>query len=161
VTAWNDQVDAFFGLVQPGGVYLLSRGSLKPKNARFNSTRHEFEIFLERASTLVPVDAAGDADAAAIPHIQYNFLKLAEIDRVAAGAVVDVVGVVTSVSPPARITRRDGTDTDKRSVTLKDDSGVSVEVRCAAVSTFFVGRGATCLLHAITCALLFFPRHSH
>lgn len=57
--------------MQPGGIYLLSKGSLKPKNARFNSTRHDFEIFLERGSALQPVDA-GDADAAAIPRIQYS-----------------------------------------------------------------------------------------
>jgi len=32
------------------------------------------------------------------------------------------------VNAPARITRKDGTDTDKRSVMIKDDSGASIEV---------------------------------
>lgn len=32
------------------------------------------------------------------------------------------------VNPPQRITRRDGTDTDKRSVHMKDNSGVNIEV---------------------------------
>ena len=128
VTAWNDQVDAFFPVVRQGGVYLLSKGSLKPKNARFNTTPHDFEIFLERGSTLVEVDAGADADAAAIPRAQYNFVKIADLERAAAGAVVDVVGVVHAVAPAARITRRDGTDTDKRSVHIRDDSGASVEL---------------------------------
>ncbi|GBF93369.1 replication A 70 kDa DNA-binding subunit A [Raphidocelis subcapitata] len=126
-TAWNDQVDAFMNVVQPGGVYLLSKGSLKPKNARFNSTRHDFEIFLERSSTLVAVEE-GDCEAAAIPRIQYNFTKLHDIERIAAGGVVDVIGVVYQVNPAQRITRRDGTDTDKRSIQLKDDSGAAIEL---------------------------------
>lgn len=128
VTAWNDQVDLFQPMVHQGGVYLLSKGSLKPKNARFNSTAHDFEIFLERGSAIVPVDAAADADAAAIPQIVYNFTKLADLERVAAGTVVDVVGVVASVQPAGRITRRDGTDTEKRSIQIRDDSGASIEL---------------------------------
>lgn len=57
-------------MVQVGGVYLVSKASLKPKNARFNSTPHDFEIFLERSSIIQAV--AEDADSALIPSIIYN-----------------------------------------------------------------------------------------
>jgi replication factor A1 len=46
-----------------------------------------------------------------------------------AGAIVDVIGVLDSVEPWAIITRKDGSDTKKRSLTIRDDSGRSVEVR--------------------------------
>lgn len=45
-----------------------------------------------------------------------------------AGTIVDVAGVVTNVEPWAVITRKDGTETRKRSVNVCDDSGRSVEV---------------------------------
>jgi len=45
-----------------------------------------------------------------------------------AGTVVDVIGVVDTVQNWAVITRKDGKDTQKRSLTIRDDSGRSVEV---------------------------------
>lgn len=47
-----------------------------------------------------------------------------------AGTVVDVIGVVDTVENWAVITRKDGKDTQKRSLTIRDDSGRSVEVGC-------------------------------
>lgn len=41
---------------------------------------------------------------------------------------VDVVGIVESIEPPATITRRDGGETTKRSLTIKDDSNHSIEL---------------------------------
>jgi hypothetical protein len=135
-----------------------------------------------------------------------QFTKMHDIERIAAGAVVDVIGVVYQVggrgafgggagrgrgwwrsaraearpggargrlvraaarscepaavsahlvapAPPAplarppkvnapqRITRRDGTDTDKRSVHIRDDSGASIEVRAAARGAGLLARG--------------------
>lgn len=48
----------------------ISRASLKPRNARFNNTPHEFEIYLERNSQVQACE--DDADTAAIPHIMFN-----------------------------------------------------------------------------------------
>ncbi len=56
--------------MQVGRVYLLSKCSLKPRNAKFNNTPHEFEIYLERGSQLTPCD--DDPEANAIPHIIFN-----------------------------------------------------------------------------------------
>jgi len=49
---------------------MISKASLKPRNARFNNTPHEFEVYLERNSTLTPCDE--DPDTAAIPFIMFN-----------------------------------------------------------------------------------------
>ena len=56
--------------MQVGRVLMVSRASLKPKNARFNNTSHDFEIFLERNSTITPCE--DDAETAAIPMIMFN-----------------------------------------------------------------------------------------
>lgn len=45
-----------------------------------------------------------------------------------AGSILDVCGIVDSVEPWAIITRKDGSETRKRSLAIRDDSGRSVEV---------------------------------
>jgi hypothetical protein len=60
-----------------------------------------------------------------------QFKKLAELNSIEAGQTVDVIGVVDSVSAWGLINRKDGSETRKRSLVLRDDSGCSVEVRCS------------------------------
>jgi hypothetical protein len=55
---------------QVGKVLTISRASLKPRNAKFNSTPHDFEIYLERNSQVAPCE--DDADTQAIPHIMFS-----------------------------------------------------------------------------------------
>eukprot|EP00775_Hariotina_reticulata_P005401 gene5401-5635_t len=126
VTAWNDQVDQFQDMVQVGGIYQISKASLKPRNAKFNNTPHDYEVYLERGSTVQPCEE--DHETRAIPMMMFHFRKLAELETMEAGAIVDVVGIVDSVQDWTMITRKDGSDTRKRSLTLRDDSGRSVEV---------------------------------
>lgn len=67
-------------------------------------------------------------------HHIVQFKKLAELEHTEAGTIVDVIGVVDNVEPWAVITRKDNTDTRKRALSIRDDSGRSVEVRgCAWV----------------------------
>jgi len=201
VTAFTDVCDRIDPLVRAGGVYTVSRASLKPRNAKFNPTPHEFEVYLERNSEVTAVDE-DDEETRAIPAMQYNvspsrlalfgclvfsrsssafvrvarspdapdaakhndqnshappsspllapppapfsnhtpdppppfsnktpqFRKLQEIEGAEAGAVLDLVGVLASVEPWGTISRRNGTETRKRNVYLRDDSGRSVEV---------------------------------
>ncbi|KAF8055656.1 RPA1A [Scenedesmus sp. PABB004] len=125
-TAWNDQVDQYADLVQLGRVVTISKASLKPRNPKFNTTPHEYEIYLERSSVVAPADE--DPEAAAIPFIMFNFKKLSELQATEAGGVVDVVGVLESAAPWGLITRKDGSETRKRNLVIRDDSGCSVEV---------------------------------
>ena len=56
------------------------------------------------------------------------FRKLSEVANMALSTVLDVMGVVQSVQPVNNIQRKDGTTTEKRSITLRDDSGFEVEL---------------------------------
>lgn len=124
VVGWNDQCDRFFDQVTQGTVYMLSRASLKNKRGNFNQTRHQYEIHLENGSLLEPVlDDAGD-----IPQIRYNFAPIAAIEDFPQGSIADVVGVVETVQDWGIITRKDGTEVKKRAVTIRDNSGRSIEL---------------------------------
>lgn len=54
-------------------------------------------------------------------------MKLDRLEATESGSVVDVIGILESVDPITSIRRRDGSETEKRSVLLRDDSGRSVE----------------------------------
>lgn len=49
---------------------LISKAQLKPRNAKFNNTPHDFEIYLDRGSQVVPCPE--DPEARLIPHIMFN-----------------------------------------------------------------------------------------
>ncbi|KFM22959.1 Replication protein A 70 kDa DNA-binding subunit [Auxenochlorella protothecoides] len=120
---WNDQCDKWYEAVDTGKVYLVSKASLRNKRGNFNQTRHQFEIHLENGSQVEPVQ-----DEAEIPQLHFNFTSISQLEDVPAGQMVDVVGVVDSVQDWTSITKRDGGETQKRSMIIRDESGRSIEV---------------------------------
>jgi len=125
--AFNDTADKFFDIVEPGHVYTVSKGSLKPKRAQFNHTNSDYEITLEPGS-LIERCAPDDPDAQAIASIRYAFSKISQMEETPAGNTVDILGVVDSVGPETSITRRDGQEARKRSIIIKDDTQRSIEL---------------------------------
>ncbi|CAD6334907.1 unnamed protein product [Miscanthus lutarioriparius] len=124
-TCFNAQADQFFDLIEVDKVYLISKGSVKPARKQFNSLNHEYEITLDFKSSIeVCVD-----DDSNIPRQQYNFRQISEIENLEAGAIVDLIGILTSVGPSATIIRKvGGLEAQKRTLQLKDMSGRSVEI---------------------------------
>lgn len=53
---------------------------------------------------------------------------MADIDTLASGAVLDIIGVVESVSDCVPIVTRAGKETHKRTLQIKDNSNASIEV---------------------------------
>lgn len=126
VTCFNAVADQFFDQVEAGKVYLISRGSLKPVVQRnFNHLNSEYEIFLESTSTVQP---CGEEDDGSIPRVQFNLRSIAEIEAAEANSIVDLAGVVSAVNPASSVMRKNGTETLKRTLQLRDMSGRSVEL---------------------------------
>ncbi|CAL5097352.1 unnamed protein product [Urochloa decumbens] len=123
-TCFNAQADQFFDLIEVDKVYVISRGSLKPAQKKFNPLNHEYEITVDFKTTI----EVCPSDDISIPRQQYNFRQISEIENIEVGALVDLVGIVTSVCPSTTITRKDGSEARKRTLQLKDMSGRSVEV---------------------------------
>ncbi|KAG2615930.1 hypothetical protein PVAP13_3NG060209 [Panicum virgatum] len=123
-TCFNVQADQFFDLIEVDKVYLISRGSLKPAQKKFNPLNHEYEITLDFKTSI----EVCPNDDSSIPRQQYNFHQISEIENIEVNSIVDLVGIVTSVCPSATLTRKDGSETQKRTLQLKDMSGRSVEV---------------------------------
>ncbi|KAF9615019.1 hypothetical protein IFM89_021590 [Coptis chinensis] len=124
VTCFNSLVDKFYDVVEVGKVYMVSKGSLKPAQKNFNHLKNEWEILLETAST---VDLCPDEDSS-IPQQQFSFRPISDIENTENNSILDIIGVVTSVNPSVSIMRKNGMETQRRVLNLKDQSGRSVEL---------------------------------
>ncbi|CAK7355970.1 unnamed protein product [Dovyalis caffra] len=124
VTCFNQVADQFYNQIEAGSVYLISKGNLKPAQKNFNHLRHDLEIFLESTSTVQPCFE----DDSTIPRLQFHFRPISDVEDMENNSVVDVIGVVSSITPTTSIMRKNGTETQKRTLQLKDMSGRSVEL---------------------------------
>ncbi|KAG2261000.1 hypothetical protein Bca52824_068079 [Brassica carinata] len=124
VACFNAAADQFFDRIVVGNLYLFSRGNLRPAQKKFNHLPNDYEITLDTAST---IQQCYEEDAA-IPKNLYNFRSIGDIESMETNSIIDVIGVVSSISPTGTIMKKTGTETQKRSLQLKDMSGRSVEV---------------------------------
>ncbi|KAF8393555.1 hypothetical protein HHK36_021799 [Tetracentron sinense] len=124
VTCFNAVVDRFYDTVEVGKVYLISKGSLKPAQKNFNHLKNEWEIFLEATSTM---ELCVDEDSS-IPKQQFSFRPINEIENAENNSILDIIGVVIFVNPSVPILRKNGMETQRRILNLKDGSGRSIEL---------------------------------
>ncbi|CAL4896078.1 unnamed protein product [Urochloa decumbens] len=123
-TCFNLQAEQYFGLIEVDKVYLISKGSLKPAQKKFNPLNNDHEILVDHTTSIEI--CCGDESRFTLH--QYNFRQISELENMEIGAFVDLVGIVTSVGPSAIVMRKDGTVTKKRTLQLRDMSGRSVEI---------------------------------
>ena len=123
VTAFNEQVDEFYDIIQEGAVYCLKepcRVNLAKK--QFTNLAHEYELTLERGSVISKAE-----DQESVPQIRYTFCNLRDLDKLEKDATIDVIGILKEIRECSSITSRNtGKPYDKRDLILVDDSGFSV-----------------------------------
>ncbi|XP_031399719.1 replication protein A 70 kDa DNA-binding subunit A-like [Punica granatum] len=124
VTCFNNVADQFYNQIEAGKIYLISKGSLRPAQRNFNHLKNDHEIHLEATSIVQP--CIGEDEL--IPRQQFHFQPISDIEGLESNSIVDVIGVVCFISPASSIMRKNGTETLKRTLQLKDESGRSVEL---------------------------------
>jgi replication factor A1 len=67
-------------------------------------------------------------DDGRIQQVKFNFVKLHHLDKVAAGKVLDVLGVVLEERPSTEITTKKGDKLLKKDLVIGDESGTSVQL---------------------------------
>jgi len=124
ITCFNDSADVFYDQVLPGHVYLISKGTIKPTNKMYSHLTNEWEIFLQPTSIVqhFPLETI------VLPQMHFNFKTIKDIKSSPVNSIVDIIGVVTNTSPVAPIHRKDGSETIKKSIHIKDNSGFSMDV---------------------------------
>ncbi|KAE8800391.1 replication protein A 70 kDa DNA-binding subunit C-like [Hordeum vulgare] len=124
-TCFGSMVAQFSDQLVVGNVYFISGGLLKRVQKLVSCLNSAYELILD-SSTSIEICCSDDSG---IPWQQYNFQQISEIlVNMDKGAMVDLLGIVTSVSPSVIITRKGGVETQKRTLQLKVMSGCSVEI---------------------------------
>lgn len=123
-TCFNLVADQFYNQIEVGKVYIISKGSVKPVQKAFNHLKNEYEILLDSTSTIQPcLD-----DDRSIPQQQYYFRSIADLNNLNNNTILDIIGVVFKISPLTSVIKKDRTETQKRTLHIKDMSLKSVEV---------------------------------
>ncbi|XP_072301910.1 replication protein A 70 kDa DNA-binding subunit-like [Eucyclogobius newberryi] len=118
ITAFNNEVDKFFSLVEAGKVYYISKATLKVANKQFNTLKHEYEMTLHAHSSIVLCDDGDD-----VPEVRCDFVPIAELEQTEKDTILDVIGVCKSAEDVSRITTKASREVSKRAITLIDTSG--------------------------------------
>jgi replication factor A1 len=102
--------------------YLISGGNVKVANKKYTSIKCGYSLTLDAMSKIqeIPEDSS-------IPRGGFCFELIGDILKEQAGTMIDVLGVVQTVQESMKIMRKDGTEVDKRQITLCDESGHSID----------------------------------
>ena len=128
-TMFNQVQDRFGEVFQVGKVYLVSKAGLKPARKQYNNLNADFEIWLENTSEVTEVTDDSSAGGGGIKLANYSFTRIADLESVEAGRVVDLVGVVQSVGDVSTIiTKKDARELQKRDIVLMDETATCVQL---------------------------------
>lgn len=133
VTGFTEAADKWYDFIQEGKVYYLSKASVVLANKRFSTLPNEYEIRLERDTTIEVCD-----DPVEVPQMKYSFVDLNHLDDCSANSNVDVIGVIKSVDDVQEITSKAGKTFEKREVHIVDKTkyGVNVALWGKTAKTF-------------------------
>ncbi|KAG6401797.1 hypothetical protein SASPL_138662 [Salvia splendens] len=125
-TMFNDAAKKFFDKIQMGKVYHISKGTLKVANKQFKTVQNDYEMTLNENSV---VEEASN-ETTFIPETKFSFTPIDELGPFVNGReLVDVIGVVQSVSPTMSIRRKSNNETiPKRDIVIADETKKTVVV---------------------------------
>lgn len=122
-TAFQQQCDKYFDMIEVDKVYYITRCTLKPANKTFAKLNNDYEMTLNNDSEIQECTEPTD-----IPAIQYNFVKISDIAAKEANDTVDVIAVVKDVNDPVNLTSKAGKNLTKREIMLIDNSNASISL---------------------------------
>jgi replication factor A1 len=124
-TAFGEQVDALYDVLQEGSVYYISTPcKVAMAKKQFTNLPHEYELTFESGTVIEKAE-----DQTSVPQVRYNFSNIQELQEVEKDATVDLIGVLKEVDEVSQITSKTtGKGYEKRELTVVDDTGFSVRV---------------------------------
>ncbi|XP_010226789.1 PREDICTED: replication protein A 70 kDa DNA-binding subunit, partial [Tinamus guttatus] len=118
-TAFNDQADKFFPLIELNKVYYFTKGNLKTANKQYTAVKNDYEITFTNETSVVPCD-----DAQHLPSVQFDFVSISDLENTPKDSIVDVIGICKSYEEVTKITvKSNNREVSKRNVHLMDTSG--------------------------------------
>ncbi|XP_045536529.1 replication protein A 70 kDa DNA-binding subunit isoform X2 [Papilio machaon] len=122
-TAFKNECDKFYDMIEVDKVYYISRCILKPANKQFTSLKNDYEMTFT-ADTVVSECVE---DASTVPSVKFDFVPISEIANRSPDSLLDMIGVCKSAADVQELTAKStGRLLKKREVTLVDSSGGAI-----------------------------------
>lgn len=120
-TAFRDQVDKFYDMLEVDKVYYITKCQLKAANKQYSKLRNDYEMTLSGETVIQEC-----TDVTQIPTIKYNFVPISDIDAIEAGTIVDVIAICKESNDLVNLTSKAGRELTKRELLLVDQSSTSI-----------------------------------
>lgn len=120
-TFFNELALQYNDILEIDKVYTFAGGDIKPKNTRYNSTKHDCEMVFNRNTVIT-----SNADSKRIPRQKDDFELLSCIEKYEKYHELDVMVVVESVSDPEEVNLKLGGTKSKKNLKIWDESGLSI-----------------------------------
>lgn len=125
-TAFNNECDKFYDMIEVNKVYLITRGVVKTANKKFSNLNNDYELTFNGETQILPCH---DFDDAKMPAMKFNFVPLNAVKDMDVDSMVDVIGVCQHASDVMSITAKTTKkELRKRDITLVDQSLCSLNV---------------------------------
>ncbi|KAH8306223.1 hypothetical protein KR018_004774, partial [Drosophila ironensis] len=125
-TAFKEQCDKYYDLIQVDSVYLFSKCQLKPANKQYSQLDNAYEMTFTGETV---VQLCEEADDGAIPDIKYNLVPISEVSGMENKAAVDTIGICKEVGElQSFVSRTTNKEFKKRDLTLVDMSNSAVNL---------------------------------
>lgn len=122
-TAFKDQVDKYYDMIQEDKLYYISKCQVKMANKKFCTLNNNYELSFTNETQVIPCVE----EDTAIPKLQFNFASLSTIQDAEAGSILDFIGVCKSAGDVVTLTARTtNRELKKRDVTIVDRSLTAV-----------------------------------
>ncbi|XP_059068865.1 replication protein A 70 kDa DNA-binding subunit A-like [Cryptomeria japonica] len=123
VTCFDEIAQLHSNRVDVGSHYIISKGSIKEANVRYNKLNSYLEIILSDASILKRCSNEEQSDQQ-----RPLFTPISELFHLTNNTLVDIIGLILYVGDIISIHRKDGSQTQKRVVKINDLSGSTIDI---------------------------------
>ncbi|XP_059067643.1 replication protein A 70 kDa DNA-binding subunit A-like [Cryptomeria japonica] len=123
ITCFDEIAKLHSNRVDIGSHYIISKGSVKEADARYNKLNSHLEIMLSDTSILKRCTNEEQPDQQSPP-----FTPISELFHLTNNALVDIIGLVLYVGDIVPIHKKDGSQTQKRVVKINDLSGSTIDI---------------------------------
>ncbi|XP_050714389.1 replication protein A 70 kDa DNA-binding subunit-like [Eriocheir sinensis] len=123
-TAFNEQCDKFYDMIEIDKVYFISTATLKTANKQYSNLNNEYEMTFNRGTEVTPCH-----ESTAIPTMQFNFVSFDQLEGLSKDSIVDVIGVCKETFDISFVTMRSsGKELTKRDLQLIDSTAREVRL---------------------------------
>lgn len=125
-TGFNQECDRYYEMLKEGDVFYIRGGQIKAANRQYSSINNDYELTFSSETVIEPCH---EESTDAIPTTLFNFVKFDQLSERPKEGLIDVIGVVDTVSQcETVVSKQTQKEFKKRNIKLIDDSNFAVSL---------------------------------